>query len=164
MDLSLRRLEVFVAVADRRHFSRAADALHLSQPVVSQEVKRLERQIGVQLFERTSRRVELTAAGDELYTQATLLLESVDRTIAKVREIGIGGPQTLRLVHTPSVSDETLPVLLEQLDRRCPEVRVQEQEVNTGGAIPELMAERADFALCRFVDRSVGVSARTVRQ
>ena len=77
--VDLRRLRYFVAVAEERHFGRAAARLHVSTPPLSQRIRELERDLGVQLFERTSRRVALTPAGERLLVEARDVLRAVER-------------------------------------------------------------------------------------
>ena len=78
-DIDLRRLRYFVAVAEELHFGRAAARLHLSTPPLSQRIRELERSLGLTLFERTSRRVTLTPAGDRLLGEARKVLRAVER-------------------------------------------------------------------------------------
>jgi DNA-binding transcriptional LysR family regulator len=75
--VELRQLEAFVAVAHELHFGRAADALHLGQPTLSDMIRRLEREVGATLFTRTTRRVARTSAGDELLPRAVAILAEV---------------------------------------------------------------------------------------
>ncbi len=77
--VELRQLEYFVAVAELLHFGRAAERLHIGQPAVSQQVRRLERELGAPLFDRSSRSVSLTAAGRALLPEARAVLAAADR-------------------------------------------------------------------------------------
>src|ERR1700726_2336474 len=83
--LDLRLVEYFVAVAEELHFGRAAERLHLAQPSLSHQIRRLEQQMGVTLLERTSRRVELTPAGHTLLTEGRRLLTQSERAIRVTR-------------------------------------------------------------------------------
>jgi epsilon-lactone hydrolase len=86
--IELRHLRAFVAVADELSFSRAAQRLYLSQPALSRQIRVLERLIGRALLRRTTRRVELTLAGEALREQATRMLEDLDGVVAAVRAVG----------------------------------------------------------------------------
>lgn len=82
MDIELKHLRAFVAVAEELNFTRAAERLHMAQQALSSQVRRLEERIGVQLLERTTRKVELTGAGAILLEEARAVLEAADRAVA----------------------------------------------------------------------------------
>ncbi|MBB5131210.1 DNA-binding transcriptional LysR family regulator [Thermocatellispora tengchongensis] len=90
MDLDLRKLRYFVAVAERLHFGRAALALHVTQPALSRQIRQLERDLGVVLFSRTSREVTLTPAGDQLLQDARALLAAGQAAQDRARRAGAG--------------------------------------------------------------------------
>jgi DNA-binding transcriptional LysR family regulator len=92
--VDLRRLRYFVAVAEERHFGRAAARLHVTTPPLSQRIRELEQSLGVVLFERTSRHVALTPAGEQLLADAREVLRAVDRFTASA--------EAVRVVSTPS--------------------------------------------------------------
>ncbi|MFI6768111.1 LysR family transcriptional regulator [Streptomyces sp. NPDC050355] len=86
MDLDLRKLRYFVAVAEHRHFGRAAQALFIAQPVLSRQIRAFEQELGCPLFTRSTRSVELTAAGKQLYDEASRITTVVDVALRRVRE------------------------------------------------------------------------------
>ncbi|RDI42005.1 LysR family transcriptional regulator [Nocardia mexicana] len=86
MDLDLRKLRYFVSVAEQRHFGRAAERLYIAQPVLSRQIRAFEQELGCDLLVRTTRSVELTAAGKQLYDEARGILASVDAAVRRVRD------------------------------------------------------------------------------
>jgi DNA-binding transcriptional LysR family regulator len=94
--IDLRRLRYFVAVAEEQHFGRAAARLHLTTPPLSQRIRELEEALGVALFERTSRRVVLTPAGERLLGDARAVIEAMDRFVAAAGELA-AAPTTLAI-------------------------------------------------------------------
>ena len=94
-DIELRHLRYFVAVGEELHFGRAAQRLHIAQPPLSQQIRKLEEAVGHPLLLRTSRNVRLTAAGEELLKRAQQTLRKVAEDVHSTRRIGRGEVGTL---------------------------------------------------------------------
>jgi len=109
--MELRALRYFVAVADTGHFGRAAEQLHIVQPAVSQQIRRLERELGVVLFDRTTRRVVLTDAGRLFLGHAREVIAAADGARAAVRGLRPEAPGTLRLGTSTGLGDYLARVL-----------------------------------------------------
>jgi DNA-binding transcriptional LysR family regulator len=123
--MELRQLRYFVTVAEERHFGRAAERLWMSQPGLSQQIKALERSLGVQLFIRDKRHVELTEAGEVLLEQARSILDLTDRVIEATRVASKGRIGLLR-VGTEALSIQpAASEVLEEFHRNYPDVEVQ---------------------------------------
>ncbi|MGH3087409.1 MAG: LysR family transcriptional regulator [Rubrobacteraceae bacterium] len=133
----MRRLRYFVAVAEEASFNRAAKKLHMSQPPLSNQIKQLEKELGVMLFERTSRGVRVTEAGELLLEEARRLFVQMDQTTRLVRRVGHGEVGRLTLGFVPSASDEALPPILNDFRDRYPEVELFLREMK-----PDLIVQR----------------------
>jgi len=105
MDVELRHLRYFMAVADELHFGRAAERLHITQPSLSQQVRKLEEIIGVGLFDRSSRTVELTPAGEALRARVKRTFDDVEEAVAAAREadLGIIGRFSVGFIETAAI-------------------------------------------------------------
>jgi DNA-binding transcriptional LysR family regulator len=90
MDLDLRKLRYFAAVAEHQHFGRAAEQLYIAQPVLSRQIRALEQELGCTLLVRTTRSVQLTAAGEQLHEEARGVFAAVDAAVRRVHEAGRG--------------------------------------------------------------------------
>jgi DNA-binding transcriptional LysR family regulator len=162
--LDLRHLQTFTAVAERRSFSRAADDLHVAQQAVSQQIKALERSLGVTLLRRTPRRVELTAEGRLFLAESKRVLAAADRAVRRAKAAARGEAGTLRLIYTLTTVWDTLPSLLARLGELHPQVRVEAREV-FGADIPDLLlSERYDLALAPMTSYPKGFHSETVRR
>ncbi|MFE1768743.1 LysR family transcriptional regulator [Streptomyces angustmyceticus] len=102
MDLDLRKLRYFVAVAEHRQFGRAAQALFIAQPVLSRQIRAFEQELGCRLFTRTTRSVELTPAGRQLYDEAQRITTVVDTALRRVHEAD-RGEQRLVIAFSPGL-------------------------------------------------------------
>jgi DNA-binding transcriptional LysR family regulator len=131
----LRYLGSFVAVAEELHFTRAAARLHVSQQTLSTQIRALEASVGVELFHRTTRKVELTDAGRTLLGHAVPLLAAAGRAWQDVAAAAEHArDEHVSLSYAPTVRREMLPKLLEEFGRRRPDVKVSSCEVWWGDA------------------------------
>src|SRR5712675_820534 len=112
MDLEPRLLRYFLAVAEELHFGRAAARLYISQPSLSNQIHKLERTLGTELFMRNSREVKLTAAGQALLEDAPTALMALQRAAERARLTGAGITGTVRFGFPPPASFETLGAIL----------------------------------------------------
>jgi DNA-binding transcriptional LysR family regulator len=135
--MDLRRLRYFVAVAEESSVSRAARRLHMAQPPLSRQIKQLEEELGVLLFERSSRGVRTTEAGELLLEEARRIFTLVESTVSMVRRVGRGEVVRLTLGFVPSSSDELLPPILSNFGEKYPEVDLFLREMR-----PELIVQR----------------------
>ena len=160
----LRQLRTFAVVAQRRSFTRAADDLHIAQQAVSQQIKALERSLGVTLLRRTPRRVELTAEGEVFLADCRRVLGAADRAARRVQAAARGEAGTLRLAYTLTTVWDTIPRLLARLAEAHPQVKIEAREV-FGADIPELLlAERHDLAIAPMTSYPKGFHSRTLRR
>jgi LysR family hydrogen peroxide-inducible transcriptional activator len=145
--LSLRDLQYLVAVADHEHFGHAAAACNVSQPALSAQIRKIEDLLGVQLFERTNRRVTITPAGEAVANQARVVLEEA----AKIGEL-TGSPReplsgTLRLGAIATVGPYLMPYLLAPLRKAYPRLQLFLREGLTDQLLGELRAGQLDAVI-----------------
>jgi len=115
--MELRQLRTFVAVAEQRHFARAASLCNLSQPAVSHQIALLEEEVGARLLNRAARRVSLTVAGEVFLEEARRILAAVDRAHERMQEVARGAVGRIRLGATPTPGLYLLPPLLAKYRR-----------------------------------------------
>src|SRR5919201_4780440 len=127
--LDLRLVEYFIAVAEELHFGRAAERLHIAQPSLSQQIRRLEAQLGVRLLERDSRNVELTPAGEVLLREGRKLLRDAERTLRAARS---ASTRELRVGFYGTAGSELLPETLREFAALHPSVTVSIHELLLG--------------------------------
>jgi len=148
--VELRHLRYFVAVAEELHFHRAAARLHISQPPLSQQIRALERELGVSLLERNRRRVELTPAGASFLESARAILDSVDRAASTARRVANGelGSLSIGFVGSAMLSPK-LPAILRDFRTRYPDVELHLRELPTAEQLEALVARRIDLGVIR---------------
>jgi DNA-binding transcriptional LysR family regulator len=142
--MELRRLRYFVAVAEELSFNRAAQKLHISQPPLSNQIKQLEEELGVLLFERSSRGVRMTEAGELLLDEARRIFVQVDQTVNVVRRVGHGEVGRLTLGFVPSASNEVLPPILHTFRDRYPDVELFLREMRPDRVVQRLHDKQID--------------------
>jgi DNA-binding transcriptional LysR family regulator len=145
--MDLRQLRYFLAVAEERSVTRAAARLHLTQPPLSAQLARLEHELGVELFVRHRRGVDLTEAGRQLVEHARRVLADVDAAAESVRRTGQGRSGRLALAFAPAIAWSVLPPLLYRFRTALPEVDVRFLEAGTDAVAEHVRARRADLGL-----------------
>lgn len=123
--MDLRRLRYFVAVAEERHFGRAAERLYIAQPALSQQIRALETELGAQLFARSTRRVDLTPAGARLLPRVLALLADADAAFAEAKRVHEGTEGVIRLGFIGSATYGLMPSLSRALSAELPSLRVE---------------------------------------
>jgi DNA-binding transcriptional LysR family regulator len=135
--MELRHLRYVVAVAEELHFGRAAIRLRISQPPLSQQIRQLEEELGVKLFERTKREVRLTEAGKRIVGEAQLILSQVDHFTSLASRVSEGAIGRLSIAG-PGGVNEILVDTLRAFARKYPGVHIELQFMNTGLQIEAL--------------------------
>src|SRR5262245_41191793 len=123
--MELRHLRYFVSVAERASVSRAAEDVHVSQPALSRQIRDLEAELGVRLFDRVGRRVELTAEGDDLLRHSRDVLARAQSVRERARALGGGAVGVLRVGATPQTTQSILAGFLARHRRLHPGIEVQ---------------------------------------
>jgi len=147
--MDLRHLRYFLAVAEELHFGRAAQKLHIAQPPLSQQISRLEEEIGCPLFLRTSRSVKLTPAGKALVDRARRTLHKVDEDLEVVRSVARGEVGVLKVGFVGSAMLTSLPAILGKYRRLYSRVQLHLNEFHTSQLIDALREGSVDLALAR---------------
>jgi DNA-binding transcriptional LysR family regulator len=139
--MELRHLRYLVALADELHFGRAALRLNISQPPLSQQIRQLEDELGVRLFERNKRQVQLTEAGRRIVTEACQVLGQVDHLVRVAAHVGAGELGHLS-IGTPVGMNEVLIDTLRIFAKRFPAVHIELQYMSTANQIEGLRQDR----------------------
>ncbi len=147
--MELRQLRCAVAVADEMHFGRAAARLEMLPAALGRAVRQLEDSLGVQIFERTTRSVVITAEGMRIIKEARALLAEADAAQARWRRLGRKGGQVLRLGAIDTAASGLVPGLLQAVHAILPDLRIQLVEERSIKLIPRLLAGNLDLALVR---------------
>jgi DNA-binding transcriptional LysR family regulator len=161
-DIELRHLRYFVAVAEELHFGRAALRLHLAQPPLSQQIRKLEEILGHALFTRTSRAVKLTAAGEVFLDRARRTLRNVEEDLEEARSVGRGETGNLKVGFIGSGMLTPLPAMLGKYRKQYPRVNLQLQESYTALLLQGLMKGALDAGFPRDADPVDGITVETM--
>lgn len=147
--MELRQLRYFVAVAEELHFGRAAERLHLAQPALSRQIQNLEHELGVQLFFRTKRRVQLTPAGAVMLDQARSVLARADEAAQAAKLAARGRTGWLAIGFVGSATYDVLPASLQMFRQRSPGVEISLAEMTTADQIAALREKRIHVGFVR---------------
>jgi DNA-binding transcriptional LysR family regulator len=147
--MELRSLHYFIAVAETLHFSRAAEKLHMAQPPLSQQIQRLEKEMGVQLFERTKRSVRLTSAGQVFLQEAYRTLAQVEQSVHAAQRADRGEIGRLAIGFVGSSAYGVLPAMIQAFRERFPHVELILREWTTVEQVQALHNEEIQIGFLR---------------
>lgn len=147
MDLNLRDIRAFVTVAQVGNFTRAATRLHLSQPALTVQIRRLEETVGARLFDRNSRTVALTQTGRELLPLLQRSLHDMEQALRDARAFGEGASGTVRLACLPTYAASALPELIHAFRKHAPQARFQIRDVVASMVNTLVRNEEADIGV-----------------
>jgi DNA-binding transcriptional LysR family regulator len=149
MNIELRHLEHFRAVAEELNFGRAAERLFISQPGLSRQIKQMEEILEVRLFERTKRRVELTAAGHYLKSEVDNIFNHLELIKTQLKEIASGNIGELRIGFLGSAAHTVLPELLVKISQNYPGIQTTLEELSNSLQIEMLEKDKLDLGFVR---------------
>ncbi len=155
--MNLRDLRYLVALADTRHFGKAAARCHVSQPTLSAQLKKLEEYLGVELIERQPRRVALTEIGEQLVARARRIINESDEllTLARGQHDPLSG--NLKLALIPTIGPYLLPLIARQLRKQVPKLKLMLYEYQTEQLLRALRAGEIDMGILALPVHADGV-------
>jgi|WetSurMetagenome_2_1015567.scaffolds.fasta_scaffold201949_2 LysR family transcriptional regulator, hca operon transcriptional activator len=147
--MDLRYLRFFIAVAEERSFTRAAERLHTVQPSLSQQIKRLEDEVGTPLFDRDKHHVRLTEAGRVFLVRARDILARFDVALQEARQAAKGGMAHLAIGFVPGAEGKVFPHILPALKERCPEILLSLKSLTSPEQVAALRTAAIDVGFLR---------------
>jgi DNA-binding transcriptional LysR family regulator len=160
--MELRHLRYFVAVAEELHFGRAAERIHIAQPPLSQQIRQLEEEIGVKLFHRTKRRVQLTHAGQIFMEEALQILAHSEKAVRLARRADRGEIGRLVMGFVGSMTYKFLPSALRSFRDQFPDVELRLRELTSDQQIKALRDRTIDVGFLRQPIKDDALSVETV--
>ena len=160
--MELRHLRYFIAVAEELNFSRAAERLHMAQPPLSQQIRNLEEELGVQLVNRDERPIRLTEAGAELFEQASLVLKRLDEIVATVQRIGKGQTGSIRVGFVGSATYDILPEVIRRFRQEYSDVELSLVELRALPQVEKLRHREIDVGFMRLAVEDEAFQCRTI--
>lgn len=147
--MEIRHLKYFLALANELSFIKASEKLFISQPPLSRQIKELEDELGVRLFDRNSKKVELTQAGKYFKEEVTVLLDNLDRIKLKIEKIGNNISGEFRIAYISSTFSGDIAELIKFLSSKYPFVNFSLYEVPTARQISDLEQGKLDLGIIR---------------
>lgn len=161
--MEIKELEAFVAVAEELHFSRAAERLRIAQPPLSYRIQQLEKELKIKLFERNTRSVRLTDAGERLLGPARRILADVELAHAAARSVAAGESGRVRLGFAGASSSKILPPVAQEVRRQFPGIDlILHGQIYAGAALDKVINGQLDLGFVRLPINHSDISYRVV--
>lgn len=161
-ELEWRHLRYFVAVATELNFRKAAESLYISQPGLSRQIKQLEDVLGVALFERSTRKVTLTAAGSYLKTEVGFIGNHMESVVQQLKQIAQGNLGELRIGFLGSAMQNIIPELLLKLQELHPGIQTALTEMSNRAQLDQLLHDKLDLGFVRMARVPADLEMRPV--
>lgn len=162
MGLDLNKLEHLLAVAEEGSFTRAARRLHLSQQALSASIRALEREVGVDLIDRSGTPLAVLPAGQSLIADARVLHGVARSAVQRARRLGRGQAETLRIGHTPAVTGDEVTALLRRVQLASTDLATQANQRYPHELTEQLLSGELDVGLCRAMAPAHGLTRSTL--
>ncbi len=156
--MELRQLRYFLAVAEELHFGRAAEKLHMSQPPLTVQIHRLEKELGAKLFDRSTRRVSLTPTGESFHNRVKAVLEDLEDAVAEIHDVGSGRRGRLRVGFVSSASYTVIPEAVRRFRELQPRIDLVLRPLTSGEQVEELFEDALDLGLIRDPEPAPGLT------
>jgi DNA-binding transcriptional LysR family regulator len=153
--LKTNQLKYFIAVAEELHFGRAAKRLHLSQPPLSQQIKKFEDELGAQLFTRNKRSVSLTPAGKALLGEAREILSRIEEIKDYIRDVASGMGGTINLGYIGPALDTPLTDIIRDFKLTYPQVKIDLVEMTTNMQLQAIIQQKIDAGIVRLFKHDI---------
>ncbi|WP_034920426.1 LysR family transcriptional regulator [Gillisia sp. CAL575] len=160
--IELRHLRYFLAVAEDLHFRKAAERLFISQPGLSRQIKQMEDDLGIQLFERHNRKVKLTRVGEYLKLEITKNLKNLNQIINHAKLLQKGMEGSLTIGYVGSAIQKIIPVLLLKFKERSPNINFVLKEMDNQKQVENLLLQNIDLGFVRLESVPLNLSIRSV--
>ncbi|WP_180055510.1 LysR substrate-binding domain-containing protein [Acinetobacter sp. YH12142] len=157
--MELRHLRYFVAVAEELNFTKAAQRMCTVQPSLSQQIKDLEQEVGVQLLMRTNRKVELTAEGQAFLKEARLSLEHAEKAMIDARQIAQLSKEQLNIGFVPVAEMKVFPYIMPNIRVQFPELKIHFHSLMDVDQISAVRKGEIDIAFTRYVEESPDIES-----
>jgi DNA-binding transcriptional LysR family regulator len=164
MNITLRQIQAFKTVAEFGSFTRAAERLKVAQPALSLSIRVLERELSLRLFDRTTRRVELTAAGREFLQSADKLLTDLDRAVRDARDLSEKKRGRIVIAAPPLLAAMIVPAAIAEFNAAFPGIDVGLVDARNDQILDRLRAGEADLAIGTFDERADGIRREVLAQ
>jgi DNA-binding transcriptional LysR family regulator len=148
--IETRQIRYFVALAEHLHFGKAALALNMAQPALSQQIRQLEDELGTPLFERNTRRVTLLPAGNTFLARAQAILHELSLAVEEARDLNVGHSGSVRIGFVSTAAPRVIPELLNRLRRKYPRIHVDLYETDPLDQVQQLHWLKIDIGLMLF--------------
>jgi DNA-binding transcriptional LysR family regulator len=157
MDVNLRQIRAFLAVARFNSFTRAAVLLNVTQPALTMQIRNLEQQLGLALFDRSKRSVALTRVGRDLLPSFQRTMQDFDATLGSARDVAAQKRGVVRLAVLPSVAASILPDAISEFRKTRPDVTFDLRDVIAGQVLSLVQNEQVDFGVMGGTTRAAGI-------